>query len=306
MGALLLAIVVVLGAVSDDAVVGRAGEITITVGRLKAYAETRPDVPPKTLVRELIEFELLAAEAKRQGLTTDSEVQGATNKALVRMYLKREFEPKFAKDTLPEADARESYRRNRGFFVHPELREGGHMLVAVKATEKSRPTRPSDPQLDAKAHALADKIHESLVDAELKDTQAFLEASDAFQDEAKALGLVLLPERLSRFAEKGRMDPAFSEAAFKVAAKTPSPPVASAFGWHVIWIETIEPAINRSFEEVEDELRERIVPEVRQQAITDLTKRLANKHNALINPDPLEQLEERRGIDPRSLTPQSN
>jgi hypothetical protein len=302
--AMLLGSPVAIGAAGgDDAVVARAGAITITVGRLRAYAQTHPGVDAKTLLNDLMNFELLAAEALRQGLATNPNVREAENQVLVRSYLKRGFEADWAPDTLPEERVRAAYEKNKQFFNHPELRSGAHILVTEQAGG-ARPKRPSDPALDAQAQALAERIHQTLASADVTDMKGFLEAHAAWVDEAKGLGLVLKAETLPRFALNGTMDPAFSEAAFKVQAKTVSAAFASSFGWHVTWIETVEPPEKRSFEQVEASIRGRILPEMRINALHELTNALAGKHNALLNPDPIDQLENRRGVDPRQALEQ--
>lgn len=56
------------------------------------------------------------------------------------------------------------------------------------------------------------------------------------------------------FFERGRMVPAFEEAAFSLEPGSVSEPVRSPFGYHLIWVEEKRPARQAPFEEVEEAL----------------------------------------------------
>ncbi|MGK0360396.1 MAG: peptidyl-prolyl cis-trans isomerase C [Bradymonadia bacterium] len=282
--------------VADDAIVARAtqGElsVTITAARLRAYAEQQPDRAPRALAEELIEFELLAAEARRQGLDSARPVRDAAERAMVKRMLIVDFESKWSADALPPAMVKESYQRNISQFVRPELRVGDHLL-ATTATSK----RPTDPAQDAAARALLETVRADLEARPPADRDAFRARIDAFQDAAKAAGITLRAEMLTRFALKGQFVPAFSKAMFDVPAVGAMTPVfATTFGWHLGRIEAIEAPINRSLAEAGAELRARIVPEVRPAKFRELTETLGRQSNALMDLGPLERQAQRRGL----------
>lgn len=306
MSAALLALIVQLAAPSgawpfatemaDDAVVAQAksGErtITITAARLKAYAERHPDRAPRALAEELIEFELLAAEAQRQGLADAREVREAAQRAMVARMLIVDFEPKWAAEVLPAELVAESYRRNITRFVRPELRIGDHLLAT---TENNK--RPSDPQQDAAARALLETLRADLLARPPADRAAFRARVDEFQDAAKAAGLTLRAEKLDRFALRGQFVAEFSDAMFAVPAAGGLTPVfPTQFGWHLGRVDAIEAPMNRPLAEVEDELRARIVPEVRPAKFRALTEGLGRASNAVMDLGPLERQAQRRGL----------
>ncbi len=79
------------------------------------------------------------------------------------------------------------------------------------------------------------------------------------------------------------------------------------FGYHIVWLEKKVPALDRAFEEVEGEIRERVVPEVRQMKLVELTNRLAQTFPpisthpgvaGLLNLEPLQLLDMRKGLTP--------
>lgn len=276
------------GELPDDAVIARAqsGEqvIEITAGRLRAYAQAHPDRSPRALAESLIEFELLAAEAARQGLATDPAVQHAVDQVMVQRLLVTDFEPKWTAEALPEALVRQSYQSNRQFFVRPEIRDGDHLLATVENK------RPTDAATDAGCRALLARIRAELVANPVDSRAAFRARVEQYQDEAKALGVTLRAEKLPFFALKGRMVPAFSKAMFALpAAGALTEVFPTEFGWHLGRVATIKPPLNRTFEEAESELRTKIVPEVRPFKFRERTESLARRANALIDLSPLER-----------------
>ena len=283
-------------AVADDAVVASAAKgetkIIITAGRLRAYAELHPERSPRALAMELIEFELLAAEAQRQGLADAKPVREAAQRAMVQRMLIADFEPKWSAEKLPAALVEESYRRNISKYVRPALRIGDHLLAT---TAKS--TRPTDPTEDAAARALLETIRQDLIARPPADRDAFRARVDDFQDAAKAANLSLRAEKLGRFALKGQFVPAFSQAMFAVPKVGGMTPVfATTFGWHLGRVDAIEAPINQPLAEVEAELRARIVPEVLPAKFRALTEALGQRANAMMDLGPLERQEKRRGL----------
>lgn len=87
--------------------------------------------------------------------------------------------------------------------------------------------------------------------------------------------------------------PAVAEAAFAAATGAVTDPVQSPFGWHVIRVERIEPAVTRSFAEVKEELRR----EVAHDRAVDLAYERANRvEDALAGGTPLAEAAPRFGL----------
>ncbi|MEZ4475078.1 MAG: peptidylprolyl isomerase [bacterium] len=274
----------------DDHVVARAegagGPITITAGRLRRYAEANPGRSPRALAQELVEFELLAAEAARRGLAADPQVLEDARPVLVQRYLRADFEPAWAPDKLPRELVEASYERNKIFFVRPAIAEADHVVLTLGGK------RPPDPALVGPAIALMERFRADVVATPPADAVAFLERADAYKAEAEALGLELRPERLGRFPLEGRYDPAFTRGVFALEkAGDITPVLSSDFGWHVARLENKEPELNRSFAEVEAELRERIAPEVRIMKLRERGAELARQTSSEIFPEVLDEIE---------------
>lgn len=282
----------------DDHVVGRAtapdgAPIAITAERLRAYAAGREGEDPRKLVQDLIDFELLAAAAARAGYADDQGVKEATRPALVLRYLVEAFEPTWVAETLPEELVRRSYERNKSFFVRPPLRRADHIIV-----NEGRGQRPESAALDAAAAAVAERIHQDLQARPPADAEAFRARAETYDAWAQESGLHARAEALGLFARKGRYDQKFTAQVFEVEQPgTILPPFDTPYGHHVVRVDGVEPARDVSFEEAQAELRPKIVDEVRALKLRELTDQLARTYRAVLNPEPLEQLAERRGLD---------
>ena len=122
--------------------------------------------------------------------------------------------------------------------------------------------------------------------------------------EAEQAGLMLDVQELGRFARKGAYVKAFTDPTFAVeTANTATGAFQTQFGWHVAFVTGITPAQDQSCADASEEIRQRILPEVRKMKLRELTNQLADAGRALINPEPLGQLAARRGLEekgPRS------
>jgi len=210
------------------------------------------DLLPRMLVTKT-----LAAQAVELGIDRDPEIvarlRNETERFLAQLRLARveeaaakEFD---ARRDAYEPRARELYLVDRKTYEVPEQVKASHILFALGK-------HSSDEAL-----ALA------------RDARAKIAAGADFNETAKALSEDPSAKtnggHLGWFA-RGVMDPAFADAAFKLAqAGDVSEPVLSRFGWHLIRLEDRRAAGPRPFEEVKDEivakLRQKYIEEKRDQ-----------------------------------------
>jgi parvulin-like peptidyl-prolyl isomerase len=273
--------------------------IEITATRLLAYAKTRPAVPLKQLIRELVEFEFLVREAEKVGLQDEPTVLLERDRVMVRRLLKKEFESEWRAESLPKKFVEMSYNQNKGTFNHPELRDAVHIVLTLGGK------RSTDPDVDALSRQLAEKIYQDMSSNPPADLESFLARSQNYQADAKRIGIQVDGQRLSRFARTGSYAPDFTDRVF--AHRKPRsvlPPFVTQFGYHVVWLEKAIPAKAQPVEEVAAELRIRILPEVRRMQWRKMTDKLALQYapiskmfgaRRLMNPQPLELLEVSRG-----------
>ncbi|HEU0036794.1 MAG TPA: peptidyl-prolyl cis-trans isomerase [Kofleriaceae bacterium] len=192
---------------------------------------------------ECIDFELLAAAAQARGLATNPEVIEATRTALVSRLVETGFEdqtatPEQLKGPLDAALAKNQARMNR-----PELRRSTHALAMVPET--------ATPELDAKAKALAERIHAALA------TETGLFAShleDTAKQLAKDSGVEL---RVEEFPLTPRDNPRalkeYLDALFAIPdVGRVSPVTHTKYGYHVILLTELVPAKQFTREEFVD------------------------------------------------------
>ncbi len=284
------------GDVPDDQIVARAdgprGQITITAERLRRYADSHPDRSPRELAGELLEFELLAAEAAARDFETDAEVRETVAEALVRRYLDLVFEVEWRAETVPEEFARRSYKDNLGHFVYPELRSGVHVLLTTP-TEKMK--LPKDSPLGPDAKRIAAEIAADLKADPPADNEAFKARCETYLEAAEAVGLRLRVETLRPFPRRGALVEPFAALAFATSeVGSINGPVRTDYGWHVLRIDGVHPPKYEAFEDVQDQIRERILPSVRTFKLRQLENELAGRYEALVNYEPLRKVQERR------------
>lgn len=279
---------------------GPHGTFSIDADRLQTYLAEHPERTRRQGLQDLIDFELLAAEARAAGLAAHPDVAAAGDRAMAAAWLRGTFEPTWTAERLPEAMVRESYEKNRAFFDHPQLRRGAHILV----------TGPGDKRpegaLDDAARALAEQIRTALLADPPQSADAFRVAGAAFGEQAETQGLAIKAQSLGTFSRRGRFADEFEDAAFAIeSVGVPSAPFPSRFGWHIVRLDEIIPEKRQSFEEAEDELRARIVPEVRRLQFLQLGDRLAQGLpplreapgvRGLVDPIPLDAVAVRRGL----------
>ena len=287
-----LGIVLVLAVPADTQVVARAtgagGPIEITAGRLKAYAKDNPSRSLHDLAIELVEFELLAAEAKTHKLSKEFAVRETTATALVQRYLRDDFAPRYSKDKISKALVEKAFQQNKGFYSHPELRDGDHILV----THNGKMPKNSD-----EAWTLIRRVYADLVADPPADREAFKARAKQYEADAEALGFEIRSESLGRFARKGRYDSKFTAPVFEVDQPgTLLEPFETKFGVHIFRLERAEAAESIPLEEVEDEIRERIAPDVQRREFQKLTNRLMKEYGVEFNLGPLEAFEARRDV----------
>lgn len=276
---------------------GPRGAFEISAERLAAYRADHPERSAREALDDLIEFELLAAEAAAAGVDGPA-VDMAGDRAMVARWLRAAFEPAHTAESIPEDLLRQSYQQNKRFFDHPPLRVADHVVITT--ADGTRPTGA----LDETARRFAEQIHTALVEAAPADREAFRAAAGPLTAEPPE-GLLARAENLGRFAEKGRYAAEFTREAFALAEGTIGAPFATRFGWHVVRVDEAIPEKRQSFADAEAELRARFAPEARQIGLARLFARLvdalpplreAQGIGALVNPTPLDALAARRGM----------
>ncbi len=246
-----------------DPVVARVNGVSITASRVARLAEETGRTPEEVVDR-LIAFELLAQEAHRRGLRDDREVRAEARKAMVHRFLELDFEATHRPEDISEENLRAAYEKNRHIFVRPKLLRVAHILVLAREKQATEAQR-------RQAFALAQKIYRDAAKAEsfeaFRDLAVKYDGREGFE--------VRLEDIQQPVHRRARLERSFVDAALKLKRiGEVSPPVKTSYGAHVIYLKDFKEPINRSFEEVREQVREQEYPFWRRAAFFEMIEDL--------------------------------
>lgn len=294
-----------LAGVSADhakTVVVQIGEQTLTIGDVIAHLEKQPTrvrqryADPKQmreLVKRLAEIEVLALEAKRQGLTQDPTVAISWKEAMAKALLDKVVADQVSMTSISDAQVKAFYEANPGQFARPERRKGALLVMARK-----------EPLEEARA-ALAKTI-ESKPDA----------AVVLFGDKAKALSIHMetasgrgmleyvtadgLNEKGQRHLKKEAAEALF--ALEKVGQMTP-PVQLEDKRWGVVMLVDVKPEERKALEEVALQVRTRLFKEQQTKLRRAFVEELVAKADVQIDKDALTALAQKAPTSGSGLKP---
>ena len=141
------------GKPSDDQEVARVGDHRITVAEYQAKMDEQAPVirsryntleKKKEFVDNLVRFELLNQEARKQGLDKDPAVRAILDKVLVQELIRRQMEAAAKASDIPEADLKAYYQSHLDEFVRPERVRLGVIVLATSKTDSQAAKVRSD------------------------------------------------------------------------------------------------------------------------------------------------------------------
>jgi peptidyl-prolyl cis-trans isomerase C len=259
MAVALSVVLTVPDASAQEKVLAKIGNQTVTEKDLSEMVASFPDRFYQTpegqakALDYLVNIHVMAAEAEKQGLDKDPEVQRllayTTKDLLARVYL-----DKMTKN-LPaptDADAKAYYEKNRSQFLIPESVLLRHILVK---TEK-----------------------------EANDVLARLKKGEKFGDVAAQVSIC--PSRVKGgsldWLPKGTLVKEIEDQAFSMKNGETSGPVKSRFGYHVLLLEDKRPPQETSLDQVKDSIIERLKVETQQDQYEKLSADLRKKMNVQV------------------------
>lgn len=215
-------------------VVARIGDEVITVEEFEArlnqqspFVRARYDSPQrkKEFLDSLVRFELIAAEAERQGYGDDPDVKLAKKQAMVRAFTAGELRDLVSLSDITEADVKAYYEGHADEFVRPAQVRISQLVVPEEAQAKALLAEVQG--LVAADPLKAREIFAEFVRLRATDEQARLDAGD--------VGFVGEPG-VSKTENQTEVPPAVAKAAFELAAvgDLTAEPVESSAGWHIV------------------------------------------------------------------------
>ncbi len=158
-----------------------------------------------------------------------------------RLAYQKLFESKFDGEVnITEEDARQYYTENQKQFEMPEQVRASHILIKPDTSDPNVEPALAKAAAKAKAEELLKQIKDGADFAELAKANSSCPSSVRGGD----LG----------FFSRGRMVPAFEEAAFALGVGQVSDIVETNFGYHIIKVTDKKEAATKTFEEVKDNL----------------------------------------------------
>lgn len=233
-----------------------AGVVVSSQDALVEMARMPEDVRQKFLVepealRQWVEHlflrRALAAQAQHHGIAQKKQIQQQVEIAKERILAEAQLE-QVETDVLPKSAAIDKqiqtiYRAEPQRFMLPEEAHVRHILIAGQ----DEAARSKAEKILADLHAGAD--FEQLAREHSQDTGTAPKGGD--------LG----------FFSKGKMVPAFEQAAFGLKKTGElSPVVQTPFGFHIIRLEGRKPATVKPFDEVKDQLRAETIAKLKNDA----------------------------------------
>jgi peptidyl-prolyl cis-trans isomerase D len=245
---------------------------SIAIERLRAALTDWVAVPDAEVEEEFrrrnekvkLEVAALPYEQLRDEVTvTDADVEThyEANKERYRVgerrrirYLLVDVEALRARVATPERDVALYYEDNIDLYSTPEQVRASHVLLETEGKD--------DAAVRAEAERIAKEARAGRDFAELAKKHSDDEASAAQGGDLD-------------YFSRGRMVPAFEEAAFSQEPGTISDPVKTDYGYHVIKVVDRKPATTRQLEEVKDQIAEQLALERAQAQADTLARTLA-------------------------------
>ncbi len=267
-------------------VLAKIGETVITVGdfadeinKKSPYLRARYETMDKRkdLLNSIVRRELLAAEAVRRGLEKNHDVQRSMKQVMIQKLLNHVFEERVKKAGIPEEELRKFYQEHLNEYDKAEQVRISHILVAEK---------------DAAQGVLAEAKEKG---GDMREWRELVR-KHSVDKETKARGGDL--RYFPRDAEN--IDKNIIAAAFKLQKPGEiAGPIKTSDGFHIIRLTHRRKAFKRTFDEVKDQIEQRILRRKRSETVQAFTDEIREKAEIEIMDDELETLQ----VDTRTPVP---
>lgn len=243
----------------DDQVAARVGKAELTVKTLRSRMEKQglPRSQETEFINTWVNEELLAQEARRQGLAGDGdlkwELEQIENQLLINKLIEKEFSEKVR---ITDDEAAGFYEKNKSLFtVEEEEVRFLHILTRTQA--------------DAEAALQQIRAGKSF------EETARERSVDSFRGKGGDAG----------FIRRGDMVPELSRAAFSLTEGGLSPVIRSSQGFHLIkLVGRHAKGETRGLTEVRDEIMQRLRVEKERKVYYDLLYQLKSSSKVRISP----------------------
>ncbi|MHA1568704.1 MAG: peptidylprolyl isomerase, partial [Alphaproteobacteria bacterium] len=230
----------------------------------------------RQLLDKIIDVELIADAARREGMQNDAEVrqyiENYTKQVLFVAYLQKKMAE--AVEQVDENAAQTYYDQHAEEFAQPEAAKVSHILVRVAQDADDAAVA----EAKKKANDLLKKVKGGADFAEV----AAESSDDPFsKKKGGSLG----------FVTRGRYGDEFDEAAFALEAGGISEVVRGKIGFHIIKLEEKREAGQRPFTEVKDLIMRKLSMQSQQDAYDTIVGPLRSAANIQVDDQALEAVQ---------------
>jgi peptidyl-prolyl cis-trans isomerase C len=214
----------------------------------------------KEFLDNLVRFEVLAKEAQRRGLDKDAEVVRTMKQVMIQKLLKDEFD-KLKIEDISDEDCRKYFEAHPEEYNKPEEVRVASILVKDAATAKKVLADPRIKGVDNQGYR--NLVNEFSIDQATKERGGDLRYFDASTKE--------LPKEII-------------DASFKLQnIGDVSEPVKTPQGMSILKLTGRRKAFSRPFEEVKQQIRNRLYRDKRQDSMETFVKQLREKSKVQID-----------------------
>jgi parvulin-like peptidyl-prolyl isomerase len=245
----------------DDVVI-TLGEFQARINQQSPYVRQRYTSVErkKEFLDNMVRFEVLAKEADRRGLSKDSEVVRTMKQVMIQKLLKDEFD-KLKIEDITDEECKKYYEAHPEEYNQPENARVSLILVKDKETAKKV-------LADARAKGVDNQgyrnlVNEYSIDAATKERGGDLRYFDPKTKE--------VPKEIV-------------DASFKLQnIGDNSEPVKTPQGWAILKLTGRRKALSRTFEEVKQQIRNKLYRDKRQDSMESFVKNLRDKAKVTID-----------------------
>lgn len=202
---------------------------------------------------------LIVQEAIKNNLQNEPSVAAELRRMRDEVLFDRYVRDVLAESVVSESEMRAYYEQHPREFTREEKIKARHIIATPsdqQVVNTSGDNAVDDEQALEKIKMLAQQLRMSGVGDQKVNPQQFAELAATFSEDASAN----VGGDLGWFG-RGRMVPEFEDSAFALEPGETSSVVKTQFGYHVIFVEDKQEAGLAPYEQVRDEVREKILAE---------------------------------------------
>ena len=208
------------------------------------------DMGKKQLLEQMISFELMNRLGLEMNLHETEEYKASLKAVEKDLLTQMTISKVLAEVTVTDEEAKKYYQENTSEFEEAATVSAKHILVD--------------------SEELCSEVKNKIDAGDMTFEEAAMQYSSCpSKDQGGDLGVF----------GKGMMVPEFEEAAFNLELNAVSAPVATQFGYHLIKVEAKNEPSTATFEDVKDQIVQKLVQDSQEKKYSDLVKELEAKYD---------------------------